>query len=66
MLDMVYFFPALARKDGKPIHAEVNQAIEDKTFRRWSRHYTWRDGIDSLTTHYLRINEWMKDELLRG
>ena len=40
-LDMVYLFPALARKDGLPIKAtESPQPLDGKTFQRWSRHRT--------------------------
>lgn len=65
-LDMVYFKPALARLDGKPIHALADQNIDGLTYQRWSRHYGWRAGEDSLITHHLRIKEWLETELGRG
>jgi len=65
-LDMVYFLPALARLDGKAIHALADQKIDDQTFQRWSRHYGWRPGVDTLVTHHLRIKEWLVTELGRG
>ena len=65
-LDMVYFCPALLRKDGKAIRASSDHMIEGKTFQRWSRHYKWQDGSDTLITHHLRIKEWINDELARG
>jgi hypothetical protein len=57
-LDMVYFFPALARKDGRSIGAtELTQTIEGETYQRWSRHRTgenpWKVGQDYLATHKL-------------
>jgi hypothetical protein len=66
-LNMVYFFPALARKDGKAIGAtESPQALDGKTFQRWSRHRTpehpWKPGEDSLGTHILLIEDWLQRE----
>ena len=66
MLDMVYFFPTIGRGDGKPIHSPAAQAIDGRTFQRWSRHYSWRDGIDTLGTHHQRIKSWLEAELMRG
>jgi hypothetical protein len=64
-LDMVYFLPAIARVDGKTIPALSTQELDGATFQRWSRHYGWRDGIDSLVTHHLRCKSWLVDELKR-
>ncbi|MCI0535517.1 MAG: multiubiquitin domain-containing protein [Verrucomicrobiales bacterium] len=64
-LDMVYFLPAIARADGKAIPALSTQELDGATFQRWSRHYAWRDGIDSLVTHYLRCKACLVDELKR-
>ncbi|MBK8840336.1 MAG: hypothetical protein IPO30_17015 [Hyphomonadaceae bacterium] len=66
-LDMVYFFPALARKDGRAIGAtESNQQIEGKTYQRWSRHRTdanpWKPGHDNLGTHVFLIEDWLQRE----
>ncbi len=66
-LDMVYFFPALARLDGKAIGAtQVRQQIDGKTFQRWSRHRTaknpWVAGRDNLGTHILLIEDWLDRE----
>lgn len=66
-LDMVYFYPPIARKDGKPIGAtQVTQAIEGKTFQRWSRHYTaanpWISGEHNLETHICTIEDWLMRE----
>lgn len=66
LLDMVYFSPALSRADGKPINAPSPQQLDGQTFQRWSRHYQWRDGIDTLVTHHHRIKVWLEAELLRG
>lgn len=66
-LDMVYFHPAIARKDGQPIGATLaTQAIEGKIFQRWSRHYTkenpWVIGEHSLETHIWAIEGWLMRE----
>ena len=66
-LDMVYFFPALTRKDGRAIGATNNkQVIDGKTYQRWSRHRTaenpWRVGIDGLETHVYLIEDWLARE----
>ncbi|MEQ1756320.1 MAG: E2/UBC family protein [Micropepsaceae bacterium] len=66
-LDMVYFFPALARKDGRAIGAtDSNQQIDGKTYQRWSRHRTdanpWKPGHDNLGTHIFLIEDWLQRE----
>lgn len=69
-LDMVYFFPALARKDGKAIGAtDAVQQIDGKSFQRWSRHRTpqnpWKAGQDSLGSHVILIEDWLEREFGR-
>ena len=69
-LHMVYFFPALARKDGNTIGAtQSKQAIDGKTYQRWSRHRTaqnpWRAGVDGLDTHVFLIEDWLAREFER-
>lgn len=69
-LDMVYFFPALARTDGKPIGAtQAKQQIAGKTYQRWSRHRTaqnpWVPGRDSLGSHVILIEDWLEREFGR-
>lgn len=65
-LDMAYFFPALQRRDGKGIGATSMQAIDGKSFQRWSRHRTgnnpWREGIDDLSTHMGLVSFWFEQE----
>ena len=66
-LHMVYVFPALARKDGRPIgKTGAHQAICGKKYQRWSRHRTaqnpWRAGFDGLETHVYLIEDWLARE----
>lgn len=69
-LDMVYFYPALVRADGRAIGALSPQAIDGKTFQRWSRHRTganpWRPGVDDLSTHLVLVQHWLEREFLKG
>jgi hypothetical protein len=64
-LDMMYVHPPLARTDGKAIPAVSTQDIGGKGFQRWSRHYEWREGIDTLATHHIRMERCITDELKR-
>ena len=65
-LAMAYFFPALARGDGRPIGALSSQPLDGKTFQRWSRHRTgenpWRPGIDDVSTHLMLVENWFRRE----
>jgi hypothetical protein len=65
-IDMVYFYPALVRKDNEPIGATSNISLDEKTFQQWSRHRTaanpWRPDIDNLSTHYPLVEAWLVSE----
>ena len=66
-LNMVYFFPALARKDGKEIGAtEAPQAIDGTPDPRWSRpraaQHPWKIGPESLGTPVILIEDWLVRE----
>lgn len=66
-IDMAYFFPALARKDSQPIgRTESAQALDGKSFQRWSRHRTneapWRPGEDDVATHMGLVDDWLERE----
>lgn len=69
-LDMVYFYPPLARQDGRAIGALSSQAIEGKSFQRWSRHRTganpWRPGEDDLSAHLALVQHWLEREFQKG
>jgi hypothetical protein len=66
-LDMVYFYPPLARVDGARIGAtDATQRIDGVDYQRWSRHRTaqnpWRAGEDSVGTHIFLIEDWLLRE----
>ena len=65
-LDMVYFFPPLARADGKFINNLALMIIDNRTWQRWSRHRTpqnpWRPGMDDLSTHLGLVEDWLVRE----
>lgn len=69
-IDMAYFYPALARNDGKAIGQLSSQTIDGKTYQRWSRHRDlnvnpWRLGVDDVLTHLKFVETWLQDELLK-
>lgn len=69
-LNMVYFLPALARKDGGAVGAtQATQVIGGKMYQRWSRHRTaqnpWRPGVDGVDTHVFLIEDWLAREFER-
>jgi hypothetical protein len=66
-LNMVYFFPALARRDGQAIKAtEAQQTLDGKNYQRWSRHRTaqnpWKVGQDNIGSHVFLIEDWLERE----
>lgn len=64
-LDMAYFLPPLVRADGKAINAATPVPIDSAVFQQWSRHYPWREGVDCLATHHLRVKGWLELEPTR-
>lgn len=66
-LDMAWFYPALARADGRAIGATSIEGFDGKTWQRWSRHRTpanpWRPGVDNLATHFELVADWLAREL---
>ncbi len=69
-IDMAYFYPALARQDGRAIGALATDSFDGKVWQRWSRHRTpanpWRPGLDNLATHFALIEDWLARELRKG
>jgi len=62
-LDMVYVNPTLTRLDGKVINCvQCYEIIDNKSFQRWSRHYTWDNEKCNLITHLIQVEEWFLRE----
>ena len=61
-LDMFYFDPPLNRPDGREISALAIEIHFARQWQRWSRHYQWNPGEDSLVKHigYV-INELQRE-----
>jgi hypothetical protein len=68
-IDMAYFLPALARKDGRAINSPAERVIDGRPWQRWSRHRTpanpWRAGEDDVSTHMALVMDWLRRELGR-
>ncbi len=69
-LDMLYFYPAITRKDNLPMGALTDFPLDEKTFQQWSRHRTannpWRPGIDNLSTHLPLVAVWLENEFTKN
>ena len=50
-LDMFYFSPPLAKSDGSSIAQLAMETHFGENWQRWSRHYDWIAGEDSLIRH---------------
>jgi hypothetical protein len=65
-IDMAYFHPPLARRDGATIGSLANDPFDGRNWQRWSRHRTpanpWRPGVDNLSTHFALVDEWLVRE----
>ena len=58
-LDMFYFNPSLSKSDGAEINALASETHFGQAWQRWSRHYQWQPGDNSIITHI----EYIKNEL---
>ena len=65
-LDMFYFFPEVSRADGFPIGALASETHFGVVWQRWSRHYAWRPGEDSIATHITTMGNVLRSELRGG
>ena len=64
-LDMFYFCPPLARADGREIGALADEAHFDTNWQRWSRHYEWHSGEDSIVRHIEYVRRELETEANR-
>lgn len=61
-LDMFYFYPPLARSDDQSIDALADEAHFKTDWQRWSRHYEWTPGEDSIVSHVEYVLNELKNE----
>ena len=61
-IDMFYLYPPIQRRDGNAIAALAEESHFGTTWQRWSRHYEWHPGEDTVATHI----EYAKNELHAG
>lgn len=62
-IDMFYFCPALARKDGREVTRIASEIHFDKSWQRWSRHYQWEPGKCSVITHISWVANQLKHDM---
>ena len=62
-LDMFYFDPPLEKQDGTSIGALATETHFGRNWQRWSRHYEWKPGEDSLVSHIEYIDNEIKNEV---
>jgi hypothetical protein len=66
-IDMAYFYPSLARADGRGIRALHANDFDGLSWQGWSRHRTacsaWRMGVDNLATHITLVSNFLEEEL---
>ena len=65
-IDMFYFSPDIKREDGAAIGALSNETLFGRNWQRWSRHYDWRAGVDSIVTHVSYVRNQLKFEIDKG
>ena len=63
VLNMFYFAPPLNKADGSAINALAPETHFGRTWQRWSRHYEWKPGEDSIVTHIEYIKNQLAEEL---
>ena len=62
-IDMFYFSPDIRREDGTAIGALEDETHFGRNWQRWSRHYGWQAGVDSIVTHISYVYNQLKFEI---
>ena len=62
-IDMFYFDPPVARQDGIAIGALTTESYFGRNWQRWSRHYQWNPGADSLVSHIEYVRNQLESEI---
>ena len=63
MIDMFYFDPEVFREDGLSIAESSQESHFERTWQRWSWHYEWRPGVDSVATHVTYVKNQLISKL---
>ena len=63
-LDMFYFDPPLNRSDGRGIGGLATETHFVRQWQRWSRHYQWSPGEDSLVRHIGYVINELQQEVI--
>jgi hypothetical protein len=62
-LDMAYFYPHLAKVDGRALRqTQARMRVDGKDWQRWSRHYSWIPGQHNVGTHIVLVRHWLEHE----
>ena len=61
-LDMFYLYPEVHKKNKQEIPAICHMGYFAKNWQRWSRHYSWKPGIHTLSTHIEVVENILKKE----
>ena len=59
-LDMFYFNPPIQTTNCRSIPALATEQHFSETWQRWSRHYEWQPGIDTVVSHL----EFVRNQLI--
>jgi len=63
-LDMFYFWRPLEKIDGTSILNLNSETHFGKEWQRWSRHYDWKSGRDSIVRHIEFVVNMLESEVL--
>ena len=64
-IDMFYLEPPIGKRNGGAIPALAYETHFGATWQRWSRHYDWVPGRDSIVSHLRYVNEELRAEAAR-
>lgn len=62
-MDMFYLYPPISKNNSKPIEALAHEVHFGINWQRWSRHYSWEAGEDSLFRHLGFVKEQLEQEI---
>jgi hypothetical protein len=63
-LDMFWTDPEIKLSNGQaPQATETRETHHERTWQRWSRHYAWRPGVDSLKNFLRSIHSELQKNI---